>query len=154
VADPDDGCGPAALRSSVQFFTREELEAVKASDLSKLLTGEAFLHVTGAAAARVRLPLAVDPFTKTPRFGARKEAEHQALQDRHPAFATLAQIQAERQALVTALVEHLYALTDLAEACPPSPLLALEAGKGARRGTLDLPTTPQHDYAPGPADAF
>lgn len=141
--------------TSVQFFTKEEQEATKASALTRLATGEAFLHVSGAAAVPVRFPLAADPFARTPRFGARREAEQQALQERLPAFATLAEIQADREALVAALVQRLYDLMDRAENDAPTPLLALDVTRGPAGDPAETPAVRQPPVLPpGPADAF
>lgn len=111
--------------SSVQFLTREEQAAMKGTALSKLPIGAAFLYVTGQPALPVRFPLAVDPYRSTPKFARKKEAEHRAAQELSPAFATVAQIGFERESLVTALVEKLYAHLDTNAFGPVAPLLAL-----------------------------
>jgi hypothetical protein len=116
-----------SIVTAVQFFTKEELEAVKARDLSRLPTGMAMLYVTGTPAVPVQFPLAVDPFERTPKFGAKKIAEHQAQQERQPAFATLAQMRAEHDELLEALLAQLHALTDAPDGLAPAPLLALSA---------------------------
>jgi hypothetical protein len=111
--------------SSVQFLTREEQAALKGTALARLPTGAAFLYVTGKPALPVLFPLAVDPFARTPIFARKKEVEHRVLQERSPAFATFADITRERESLVAALVEKLYALLDNNVLGPPAPLLAL-----------------------------
>ncbi len=111
--------------SSVQFLAREEQAAAKGTALTRLPTGAAFLYVTGQPAFPVLFPLAVDPFARAPKFARKKEAEHRAAQERSPAFATVAQIAFERETLVEALIEKLYAHLDSNTTEPPAPLLAL-----------------------------
>ncbi|HEX3151196.1 MAG TPA: hypothetical protein VHR66_24170 [Gemmataceae bacterium] len=133
--------------TSVQFFTREEQEAMKASALTKLATGEAFLHVTGAPACPVQFPLAKDPYARTPHYARRREVDHQAMQETSSAFATLDEICDERDALVGALVRHLYDVVGEAEA--PAPLLALDAIRGQAPGVAAETLIRR-----GPADEF
>jgi hypothetical protein len=117
--------------TGVQFYAKEEWEAVKASGLTRLKTGEALLYVTGAPAVPVRFPLARDPYARTPAFGRKQEDRHQAAQEQSPAFASVAEIRAGREALVAALVRHLCDRLDRAEFGPPAPLLALQAARAA-----------------------
>lgn len=114
-----------SIVTGIQFYTKEELEAEKASVLTRLKTGEALLYVTGAPAVPVKFPLALDPYARTPKFGSKKEAEQQSLQERNTAFATVAQIHADREALVVALVRALCDRIEQPDFGPPAPLLAL-----------------------------
>jgi hypothetical protein len=141
--------------TSVQFLTREEQEALQASALTRLNTGEAFLHVTGSAAVQVQLPYAVDPFARTPRYGRRKEDEHQSMQEKKEAFATPEKVRAEREAIVAALVRHLYERVGDATGQGPAPLLAVDAA-------VAIPVLREAEQSPerdrtipcGPAESF
>ena len=121
-----------SIVTGIQFYSKEELEAEKASGLTKLKTGEALLYITGTPAVPVKFPLAVDPYARTPVFGAKKETEHQVLQECNPAFATVAEIHADREALVVALVRALCDRIEGPEFGPPAPLLALTPGRSPR----------------------
>lgn len=106
--------------ASIQFFTKEEQDAMKATTIACLRTGHAMLHVAGLPAAEVAFPLASDRWAKTPIFARKKEAEHQTMLELRPEFDTIEAVQEQRQRILNALLRR---LSEIVSERPTNPTL-------------------------------
>lgn len=107
--------------ASVTFFTPDEQLIKAASGISRLLTGEAIVQITGVGVAQVMFPLIHNPYAKTPKFLARKIVELWRELARRPEYATPAAIAAERSAVIDRLVAELDALVFAGQGALPAP---------------------------------
>jgi hypothetical protein len=98
--------------TNVTFFQKEELEAMGATLIANQRVGQAVLHASGCAPIQVTFPYAADPFAICPKFAKKKEAEHHAAQAKRRGFATIEQIQEQRQHLLATLMRRLTAIAD------------------------------------------
>src|SRR5439155_20046819 len=96
------------------FFTPEEQILLDAKRLASLLTGEALLYRAGQPVAQVQIPYRRDPYARTPKFAARKEAAFLAQLLRHPAYGRPAEVLAEQQHFLRALLVQVRALSTMA----------------------------------------
>lgn len=123
--------------ASVQFLTPEEQLLAPASRLTNLPTGTALFHLSGIGVTEAPFPLVGDPFAQSPKFAAKKEANHLAQLLKQPEYATPAAIEDQRRLLLDALLRYLQKL--------PSG-----SAPGASRGLLPLadPPAPADDDPP------
>jgi hypothetical protein len=93
--------------SSVQFLTPEEQLAIGAGGIARQDTGEAIVYTAGQLPLRVRFPRARGPYDRTPKFARKKVQKLEAEVVSKPAFATPAQIIAEREDFQRQLIAYL-----------------------------------------------
>jgi len=97
--------------SSIQFYSKEEIEWAAASEFKRLGTGEAIVTIDGEGVWQCQTPLAKTPFSHAPKYAATKLKSWQNEMLQRPEFASPQQIQQEREEFLTALTSELRLLT-------------------------------------------
>ncbi len=97
--------------SSVQFYSREEIDFDAAARLAGQDTGEAIGIVGGQGVFCTKTPEAKEPFAHAPKFGARKMAEWRREMLAREEFAAPEQIQREREQFLATLMDELRTLS-------------------------------------------
>jgi energy-coupling factor transporter ATP-binding protein EcfA2 len=93
--------------TSIQFFTADEQVIDRASDFTRMAIGSALLYIAGRGVAQVGLPLATNPFRRTPAFAAKKLSELRTLVFARSEFATPEQLLAKREQFEREMVRYL-----------------------------------------------
>ena len=68
-----------------------------ASRLAGLDTGQSVVHVSRRGVFQVQFPMAKPVFARTPKYGAKKEAEHFRMLTQRPEYASPQTILAQRK---------------------------------------------------------
>lgn len=96
--------------TSIQFFSLDEQRQDPATKLAGLGDGAAFVHLSGRGVARVQFPLAKRPFSGTPQFARRKQAEFWRELLKRPEYASPEAILEERERMFDQLLLELQRL--------------------------------------------
>jgi hypothetical protein len=97
--------------SSLQFFTKEEIEWAAGAVIKELKTGEAVVMVDGMGIWQTQTPEAKEPFGHAPKFAAQKLADWWAKIVKRPEFASPTAIQDERKEFLACLLKELRKLS-------------------------------------------
>jgi len=93
--------------TSLQFYSKEEIEWAAAAAIKELRTGEAILLFDGVGVWQAMTPLAKDPLSHAPKFAAQKWASWRAEIVARPEFAPPEIIQQERQEFLRLMTQEL-----------------------------------------------
>ncbi|MCA8995064.1 MAG: type IV secretory system conjugative DNA transfer family protein [Planctomycetaceae bacterium] len=124
--------------TSLQFYSRDEIEWAAAAEIKELATGEAIVMLDGVGLWKAMTPLAKDSLSHAPKYAASELRKWRKRIVSRPEFAAPETIQQERKEFLQSLVQELRTIS-----VQRKPLKRVESSLTGEKPRHDEPLMPK-----------